>query len=119
MRKSDPQEKAFAKSCLERMSQAAPLALHATLRLVQLARQDSLRLRRRREEEAESQNARNTFRKRQPLGAHGQHGPLVDALKRELRVQERLIVTQDAVMGLHARCLGRPHLVKAIGRDVM
>jgi len=90
--RAEHDEKTFAEHCLERMSRASPLALHATLQLVQLARRDRPRM---------------ATAQQMVFGSHGTHGPLVAALRRELRVQERLLCSRDAVVGLHARCLGR------------
>lgn len=87
--------KLFANECLARMHEGSPLALHATLALVQEARQGAL---------AAAAIARAPTH---GLDERGQHGPLMDALRRELRAQERLLCSSDAVVGLHARCLGQ------------
>merc|ERR1712048_1503047 len=52
------------------------------------------------------QIASEVLNRRDP-GQHGEDGALAQVLRLELRVQQRLLCTQDAVVGLHARCLGR------------
>ncbi|CAK0842169.1 unnamed protein product [Prorocentrum cordatum] len=83
----------FAKECLDRMSRASPLALHATLHLIRTARQKL-------QQEVVAPGAA-------VLGARGVEGSLTAALRLELRAQQRLLNTEDAARGLHARCLGR------------
>eukprot|EP00929_Paragymnodinium_shiwhaense_P043478 TRINITY_DN22359_c0_g1_i2.p1 TRINITY_DN22359_c0_g1~~TRINITY_DN22359_c0_g1_i2.p1 ORF type:complete len:543 (-),score=103.59 TRINITY_DN22359_c0_g1_i2:192-1820(-) len=84
--------KEFAAKCLQKMEQANPTALAVTHQMIKLARKD-----------IEAQP-----KPRAPLapGHHGRHGPLAEALRRELRALERLMTRDNAVKGLHARCMG-------------
>uniref|UniRef100_A0A7S4Q6C0 3-hydroxyisobutyryl-CoA hydrolase n=1 Tax=Alexandrium monilatum TaxID=311494 RepID=A0A7S4Q6C0_9DINO len=84
----------FAAACLRRLSGASPLALHVALRLVR----ESRRL------IAEEPQPAETGAHRR---ARGDQGALAKVLRLELRAQQQLLCKQDAVMGLHAACLGR------------
>eukprot|EP00927_Polykrikos_kofoidii_P054862 TRINITY_DN49211_c0_g1_i1.p1 TRINITY_DN49211_c0_g1~~TRINITY_DN49211_c0_g1_i1.p1 ORF type:complete len:570 (+),score=92.31 TRINITY_DN49211_c0_g1_i1:63-1712(+) len=101
----DQTEKNFADTCLQRMRKAAPLALHATLRLVREARAEA------QDRQISTPQGRQVYSKQSfdfvSRGDHGTSGPLVNALRRELMATERLLSTGDAVVGLHGRCIGK------------
>jgi len=78
----------FVDDCIERMERASPLALHVTLQLIRRAR-------------AVLNDVRAVPPKRSREEA------LEENLRLELRAQQRLLCSEDAMIGLHARCLGR------------
>lgn len=75
--------KTFADKCLAGMKKASPLALHATLHLIQECRRMQ-----RREMDVNEDSLR------------------LEAMKMELSVLHKMLATADAVTGLHRRCLG-------------
>lgn len=90
-------DREFATLCLDRMERASPMALHATLRLIREARLDI-------QQEAKM----SAMQEVRPLpGVHGESGALAKVLRLELRVLQRMLAEEDAIIGLHARCLGR------------
>jgi len=97
LKSSDAVEKAFADDCLKQMSRACPLALHATLRLIQDVRESQALQRVQRSGGARTWEAPGQM----------ESSRLIRALRLELRAQQRLLERQDAVVGLHARCLGQ------------
>jgi len=106
---SDKDAKIFAEECIQRMNEASPLALHATLRLIREARRLC-----RAEDKVARVMASDSSAKKQGQGQEvggtswdGTRGAFVECLRLEMRVQERLLCKQDAIRGLHARCLGR------------
>jgi len=82
--------KFFAEESLRRMRRGCGLPMYATLRMIREAR-----------------TSKQGYDTHADLGRYGENGVLTDALRLELRVQQRLLRTRDAAIGLHAHCLGR------------
>jgi len=83
----------FARECKRRIARSSPLALHATFRLVREAKKGIQLACRGMDVRTSMSLARADL--------------LEQALRLELRVQQRLLRQRDALLGLHAHCLGR------------
>jgi len=107
---TDADTKIFVTECLERMKRASPLALHAAFHLIRKAKLAIQEEHRARFSEAMTAPPRplSASADLTSVGHHGEHGALVKVLRLELRVQQRLLTSHDAVVGLHARCLDQP-----------
>ncbi|CAE8706108.1 unnamed protein product [Polarella glacialis] len=90
-----PSQLEFVQECLDRMSKASPLAAHATLRLIREAKRVI------KESGLASHDSPGQH------GEHGEHGALVHVLRLELKAQQKLLCSKDAILGLHARCMGQ------------
>jgi len=87
-------QREFLQECLSRMTRASPLAAHTTLRLIREAQ----RFRR---------GNKDGNRWKSDLDEHGERGALVEMLRLETNAQQKLLCSKDALLGLHARCMGR------------
>eukprot|EP00747_Dinoflagellata_sp_TGD_P200986 gnl/TRDRNA2_/TRDRNA2_74445_c1_seq1.p1 gnl/TRDRNA2_/TRDRNA2_74445_c1~~gnl/TRDRNA2_/TRDRNA2_74445_c1_seq1.p1 ORF type:complete len:365 (-),score=59.01 gnl/TRDRNA2_/TRDRNA2_74445_c1_seq1:75-1076(-) len=93
-------EARFAEECLMHMNRACPLALHVTHELIRRARSEVAKERR---DPADFPRSWDYVYQ----GLHGEHGALAQALRLELRAQQQMLSYNDALIGLHARCLGQ------------